>query len=87
MNLPGNCDGCGDAFIIDHALDCCFGGLVTHRHNEVHDVFGDLSSLVWGPVHCEPIVSEASDDGSALKADLAVCGVWQPQCDALLISM
>ena len=47
------------------------------------DAFGDLSSLVWGLVHCEPIVHEASDDGSALKADLAVHGVWQPQCDDL----
>ena len=40
--------------------------------------------MVWGPVHHEPIVQEASDDGhTALKADLAVWGVWQPQCDAL----
>ena len=64
-------------------IDCRFGGLVTRRHNEVRDAFGDLSSLVWGPVHREPIVPEASDDSSALKADLAVRGVWQPQCDAL----
>ena len=49
----------------------------------MHDAFGDLSSLVWGPVYREPIVREASDDSSALKADLAVRGVWQPQCDAL----
>ena len=83
LNLPGNCDGCGATFTIDHALDCRFGGLVTRRHNEVRDAFGDLSSLVWGPVHREPIVREASDDSSALKADLAVRGVWQPQCDAL----
>ena len=39
--------------------------------------FGDLS------VHREPIVREASDDGSALKADLAVHGVWKPPYDAL----
>ena len=76
LNLPGCCDGCGAIFTIDNALDCCFGGLVTHRHNEVHDAFGDLSSLVWGPVHRERIVQEASDDGHGiLKADLAVRGV------------
>ena len=34
-------------------------------------------------MHCKPIVREASDDSSALKVDLAVRGVWQPQCDAL----
>ena len=73
LNFPGCCDGCGATFTIDHALDCRFGGLVTCRHNEVCDTFGDLS---WGPVHCEPIVQEASDDGhTALKADLAVWGV------------
>ena len=30
--------------------------LVTHQHNEIRDAFGDLSSLVWSPFHCEPIV-------------------------------
>ena len=60
-------------FTVDHTLDCRFDGLVTRRHNEVRDAFGDLSSLVWGPVHREPIVPEASNDGhSILKADLAV---------------
>ena len=84
LDFPGSCDGCGATFTVDHALDCRFGGLVTRRHNEVRDAFGDLSSLVWGPVHREPVVQEASDDGrTVLKADLAVCGVWQPQCDAI----
>ena len=65
-------------------LDCRFGSLVTRQHNEVRDAFGDLSSLVCGPVHHEPVVQEASDDGhTVLKADMAVCGVWQPQCDAI----
>ena len=84
LNFPESCDGCGATFTIDHALDCRFGGLVTHWHNEVHNAFEDLSSLVWGLVHCEPIIQEASDDGrTVLKADLAVHGVWQPQCDAI----
>ena len=83
MNLPGNCDGCGATFTTDHALDCRFGGLVTRRHNEVHDAFGDLSSLVWGSVHREPVVQEACDGRGALIADLAIRGVWQAQCDAL----
>ena len=65
-------------------LTVIFGSLVTRWHNEVRDTFGDFSSLVWGPIHREPIVQEASDDGhSILRADLAVQGIWQPQCDAL----
>ena len=83
LNLLGNCDGCGATFTTDHALDCRFGGLVTRRHNEVRDAFGDLSSLVWGSIHREPVVQEACDGCGALIADLAVRGVWQAQCDAL----
>ena len=79
LNFPESCDGCGATFTVDRALDCRFGGKVTRRHNEVCDAFGDLSSLVWGPVHCEPVVQEASDDShGVLKADLAVHGIWQP---------
>ena len=47
LSLPSVCDGCGAPFSIEHALDCRFGGLVTLRHNEVRDAFGDLASLVW----------------------------------------
>ena len=84
LNFPGSCDGCGATFTVNHALDCCFGGLVTRQHNEVRDAFGDLSSFVWGLVHYEPVVQEASDDGhNVLKADLAVHGIWQLQCDAI----
>ena len=50
LSLPSVCDGCGAPFSVDHALDCPFGGLVTRRHNEVRDAFGDLASLVWSPV-------------------------------------
>ena len=35
-------------------------------------------------MHREPVVQEASDDGhGALIADLAVCGMWQSQCDVV----
>ena len=84
LNLPGTCDGCGATFTVDHALDCRFGGLVTRRHNEVRDAVGYLASLVWNPVRHEPIVKEAGDDDrGALIADLAILGVWQPQCEAI----
>ena len=41
LSLPCVCDGCGAPFSVEHSLDCRFGGLVTHRHNEVRDAFGD----------------------------------------------
>ena len=84
LRLPGTCDGYGATFTVDHAPDCRFGGLVPRRHNEVRDAVGDLASLVRNPVRREPIVKEAgSDDCGALIADLAICGVWQPQCEAI----
>ena len=82
--VPSTCDGCGDSFSLTHALDCWVGRLVTQRHNEGKDVFGDLASLVYHHVRCEPVVHEASNaNEDTLIADLCVRGVWQPQCDAL----
>ena len=49
LKLPANCDGCGAATSLEHALDCKKGGLVTQHHNEVRDVIG-LSSLVYKEV-------------------------------------
>jgi len=78
LSLPCVCDGCGASFYIsiEHALDCCFGGLVSHRHNEVRDVFGNLASLVLSPVTKEPIVCNNSAGADTLIADLCVHGVW-----------
>ena len=82
---PANCDGCGAATSLEHALDCKKGGLVTQRHNEVRDVIGDLASHVYKEVVKEPIVQEANDAEGvpSLIADLNIRGVWQPQTVAL----
>ena len=45
-----------------------------------------MASLVWGQVQREPIVCEATIDGTCdetLIADLQIRGVWQPQVDAV----
>jgi len=74
--LPVACDGCGAPFSIEHALDCRYGGLVGCRHNEVHDAFGDLVSLVSSPVLKEPVVCDGSAGNSdTLIADLFIHGV------------
>ena len=66
-----------------HALSCHKGGLIVQRHNEIHDTFGDLASLVWGRVCREPVVSESKADSPALIADLAVRGAWTHRTEAL----
>ena len=83
LSLPSVCDGCGALFSIEHSLDCRFGGLVTRRHNEVRDAFGDLASLVWSPVIKEPVVCDGSAGADTLITDLCVRGVWEPQTEAL----
>ena len=86
LKTPVHCDGCGEQFSFQHALDCKKGGLVTQRHNEVRDALGDLAAIVYKDVVREPIVQEADDASGrpALIADLSIRGVWQPQTAALL---
>ena len=86
LKTLAHCDGCGEEFSFQHALDCKKSGLVTQRHNEVRDALGDLAAIVYKDVVREPIVSEADDANGrpALIADLSVRGVWQPQTAALL---
>ena len=85
LGIPPYCDGCSAPFDLTHALSCRKGGLVTQRHNEVRDAFGDLASLAWNQVMKEPVVKEASKstNSPALVADLSVRGVWSPQTEAL----
>ena len=83
--MPANCDGCGAATSLEHALDCKKGGLVTQRHNEVRYVIGDLASVVFKEVVKEPVVQEANEAEGvpSLIANLSIRGVWQPQTVAL----
>ena len=83
LSLSSVCDGCGAPLSIEHALDCRFGGLVTRRHNEVRDAFGELASLFWSPVVKEPVVNDGSAGSDTLIADLCVHGVWEAQTEAL----
>ncbi|KAL5493165.1 hypothetical protein EMCRGX_G014303 [Ephydatia muelleri] len=86
LKTPVHCDGCGEEFRFQHALDCKKGGLVTQHHNEVQDALGDLVAIMYKDGVREPIVQEADDANGrpALIADLSIQGVWQPQTAALL---
>ena len=75
------CDGCGEAFDVNHALNCKIGGLVYQRHNEMRDENCDLNRKAgFSQVICEPIVKEAEEDGfGELRGDWSVRGFWVPQ--------
>ena len=50
LGIPPQFDGCSAPFDLAQALSCRKGGLVTQRHSEVRDAFGDLASLAWNQV-------------------------------------
>ena len=86
MKLPSVCDGCGSRFSVDHGLNFPNGGNIIQHHNEIRDVTGQLASMPYPHVTCEPVVWEAGTGDSNENAhicDLAVQGVWQPQTKAL----
>ena len=83
LNVPPNCDGCGDPFTTSHALDCRRGGLVVQCHNEIHDLVSDLTSLVWSQVVKEPLTEDDPLHHGGLRADVGIRGAWQPQAMSL----
>lgn len=72
--MPASCHGYGD-FSLTHALDCCKGGLVTQRHNEIRDALGDLATLGYREAVCKPIAHNGDEGSPALIADLGLRGV------------
>ena len=40
--MAGKCSGCGGDFTTDHAMVCPRGGLLSIRHNEIPDLFGEV---------------------------------------------
>ena len=78
-SFPAKCDGCGDSFTIQHALDCKKGGLVKKGHNDVRDNDVHLAEAAWGGVTVEPVLVPEDDRTGhmALQADWCVRGVWE----------
>ena len=50
-DLPKYCDGYQARFLINHALDCKKGDLVTARHNVLRDEVADLAGKAFTPSH------------------------------------
>ena len=80
--MPNLCDGDGEIFDVDHALNCAKGELVYARHNELRDLNSSLLELAGlKQILSEPIVT---DDGEELlRADWAARGFWESQKQAL----
>jgi len=99
-DLPSSCDGCGQSFTMDHALECQHGGLVIIRHNEVRDELVDLASRAFSPsaVCAEPLIypgrsalpenSPVSPGSQALpsdeRGDMLIRGLWSRGTDCIL---
>ena len=48
---PKYCNDCNTNFSICHALNCKWGGLVTARHNNLHDGVAELSGKAFTTTH------------------------------------
>ena len=78
MGIPAECDGCGNAFSLQHALDCKKGGLVKKGLDSLRDECSRLAEAAWGGVRIEPIIKEACGRlEEDLRADFCVRGVWE----------
>jgi hypothetical protein len=57
-DLPSLCDGCGQKFSVQHALECKKGGNVILRHNEIRDELADLAAkaIIPSAIRNEPLI-------------------------------
>ena len=67
-------------YVLNRALNCKKGGLVTARHNEARDLNCDLCALAGlSQIVSEPILQEPTDEIVGLRADWSVQGFWEHQ--------
>ena len=81
-DLPTHFDGCQAKFSISHTFDWKKGGLVTERHNELHDRVADLAGKAFTPsrVRDNPLIysgramksTKAAPDGAGGKSNKPV---------------
>ena len=82
--LPTKCD-CGEAFSIDHALNCPKGAFPTLRHNEIRNFTGKCLAEVCHDVCLEPVLQPLGGESLNLatsntednaRADIRARGFW-----------
>ena len=60
-HLPTKC-ACGQAFSVNHAMDCRTGGFPTRRQNEIRDITAEIMSEVCCNVMIEPQLQSLSGE-------------------------
>ena len=101
-NIPTSYDSCVEfkKFDVNHALDCKKGGLVTARHDGIHDELRDPLAHVVSPSRirydefcsdaCQgtkthvPSASSSSDFLNADLGDLLIRGFWEGSTDTII---
>ena len=86
LRMPVCCDGYGAQSSLEHPLNCKEGGLVTQRHNKVHDSLGDIASLVYKDVLREPVVREVNEPRGYRKHYMTFLYIWYVQKYAIGIT-
>jgi hypothetical protein len=76
---PSHCPNCHTPFTLQHMLDCKKGGLISTRHNETRDAWGDLCSLAFSQTTADPVVRPHTSQSTGLFGDLGVRGMFSPQ--------
>ena len=78
MGLPAECDGCGNAVSLQHALDCKKGGLVKRGYDSLRVECSRMAEAAWRGVRIESTIKEACGRlEEDLRADFCVRGVWE----------
>ena len=75
-------------FIVDHAMICQRGVLVSQRHNEIRDLQAELFDVVCDDVQVEPVLQPVTDEELArgtnqapddARLDVHCRGFWERQ--------
>ena len=84
QRLPSHCV-CGNAYTVEHALNCKKGGFIASRHNELRRITADLLKEVCIDVKEEPMLQEITGEVFKNKTtkvekdarlDIAARGFW-----------
>ena len=92
LKLPSKCDGCNQAFNVDHAMTCAKGSLILHRHNDVTAEWGEICAHALKPsavsdepahIHTGRDIPKATAGTTGapidpdIKGDIRVHGFWK----------
>ena len=79
MNLPTDCDGCGNTFSVPHDLSFPKGGLFLEQHNDADKEWGALSARSINPsaISYGPKINSRTIQGELNRAGAWVATVKQ----------